>query len=153
MSDNMNDESTFSVTRSIKISPEQQRKVSVAGINLSEFVRNKLDEELTDDRLIENRISYHEEELKLWKERRERHEQRTRRLFDLSDSEIKFLVQSKELLDSRPEFIDGRIQLYRNRFGKHFPVSVSEFQNLMEIAARQQEQSNNNGGETNLSES
>ena len=130
----MDDEKNYSVVRSIRISPEQQRKVAEAGINLSEFIRCKLLDELSEEYLINQKIEYHQTELIKWSQRMQRQQEKHRRLVDLSEPEIEFLVQSKALLQARPEFLEGRIKLYMNQFGKPFNISASEFHDLMNFA-------------------
>jgi len=130
----MDDEKNFTVVRSIRISPEHQRKVAEAGINLSEFLRKKLDDEFSEEYLIEQQIGHHERQLMKWRERRQRQNEKQKLMFDLSDGEVEFLVRTRELLNEKPEFLQGRIQLYANRFAKPFSISNSDFQQLMNIA-------------------
>ena len=97
----MDDEKNFSVVRSIRISPEHQRKIAESGINLSEFLRKKLDDEFSEDYLIEQQIGHHERQLMKWRERRQRQNAKQKSMFNLSDDEIEFLERTRELLNEK----------------------------------------------------
>jgi len=133
----MDDERSYSVVRSVRISAEHQRKIAEAGTNLSDFIRQKIDEEFPEEQIIEQRIQYHERELSKWREREEKHKDKVECLGHLTDAEIDFLLETKTLLDKRPEFLEGRIKSYINKFGKTFDVSKSDFIKLMIKAEKQ----------------
>jgi len=111
-----------------------------SGFNFSHWVDKKIQEELggletlymekekkeKEIKNIDNRIALFE---KYTKEKEEKVQELKE---TISDTEKRFLKESKKILKRDPTFLDGRINLYKNEFGKR-SISKTDFLELLEV--------------------
>lgn len=119
----------------IKLDEQQLSTIKAMGINFSEWVREKVDEELFDAEKLKIKIKENEAKLKKMRQ--------NLALFDKSVytgiytnspcnyKEIKFLRETAILLKNSPEFLEGRINLYINQFGKTLKPTKKQFKELL----------------------
>lgn len=114
---------------STRLDSETILAIKTSGESPAEFLRKAVDERLNgqDINYIEEKIKEKEEELKILKKKKYEIEGIQKQRDNLSQEEIDFFLESDRILKSRPEFLDGRIDLYTNVFMKPFKLTRKEF--------------------------
>ena len=116
---------------SIKIRTDQFFLLKKMGINLSEWVRRKIDEELNDPEIIDSKIKQLETQKNFLLKQKKMPEN------ELTKLEVKFLIDSASVLERDPSFLQGRVHLYNRTFGKK--IDGIQFQRLMKEALKTKE--------------
>ena len=123
--------SNFACNINIRISPEQYKKIKESGMKLSEFVREKLDEEFETSESIAEKETELTKQLEKIQVIKERVKNRVpKEIKNTPEREKKFLEETKKLLKDRPEWFTGRWNLYKNEFGK--TITKEQFQELVQ---------------------
>ena len=108
-------------------------ELKYTGQNRSEFIQEAIEEKLTnsDKELMLAEIKYMEKKIEILKNKVEKFKEKKEDMNKLTEEEREFLKESAELLGKDPTFVKGRISLYKNLFNKHYPISESEFWDLL----------------------
>ena len=121
-------------TTTIRLRPDQLTSVKELKINLSEWVRDKMDEELISLKEIEFTIKNTKKKLKKLTEIKQkiiRRNTENNELFGINDQNRKFLLETKGLLEKNPEFLEGRIKLFKRRYGITQNITQRKFWALL----------------------
>lgn len=104
------------------------------GQTKSEFIKEAIEDKLLNynKELIEAEIKYLEKKVSILKAKKVQAKTKKKEMDKLSESEIQFLKESKDILIKNPTFIKGRINLYKNLFGKYYKIGEQEFWELMD---------------------
>lgn len=121
---------------SIRLKPEQIAKITLLNIDFPNWVRKKFDEEFTNLEEIDRNINDLQRQIEDLNQRKALSIKKAEEKKIIPENEIKFLLETKEILSNKPEIIDGRISLYTNVFGKACRVSRAEFYELLERATK-----------------
>jgi len=116
-------------TATIRIRLDQAVEVEQRGMNLSEFVREKLDEAFGSTDFIAEKEKELKEQLKKLKniKKEAKIEQKT------SEKEEQFFKETREILKKDPSFMQGRWNFYKNTF--HKSISLDKFRELIDGSA------------------
>lgn len=126
------------IPQSIRITTEQFAIIKELNINLSEWVRQKLDGELLDIKSLEKEIEKKKEDLEKLENWRKTLQQKQEESENIPEEELKFLIESKKKIEEVPHFITGRMSLWQNKFKKPYRLSKAEFFALLQKAENQQ---------------
>ncbi len=107
------------------------------GINLSEWVRERIDQDLSDIPRTKKMIDDYKFKVEILEARLNSAKQKTEDKKKIPKAELKFLLDCSEAIETNPAFIQGRINLYINRFGKFYKISKKEFMDLLFEAENQ----------------
>jgi len=121
-------------TRTIRLRKGQVSSIKDLNINLSEWVRDKIDEELISLQEIKVSIKNTQKKLQKLKEIEKNIIQcntENEELFGINDRNRRFLLETKVLLKKDPTFLEGRIQLFKNRFGITRNITKRSFLELL----------------------
>jgi len=116
---------------SIRLEEEELSTIKSLGINFSEWVSEKIKEELMNPEMLKNKIKEMEEKLK---KMRKTHQNLTTsyiHVYTENKGEIEFLKETKNVLDKHPEYLEGRINLFCNKFAKIVKPTRKQFIELM----------------------
>ena len=117
-----------SVVTTIRIRVDQIQKINESDMNLSEFVREKLDEEFeTQESLAEKETELLSELEKIKTKKATAKSNKENNIGN--PSEEKFFKETKEILERDPGFLVGRWNKYKNDFRK--TISLSKFEELI----------------------
>jgi len=107
--------------------------------SLSDWLKEAVDEKLLSENKdkLEREIAIKEEELQILKKKKELFREKEKDIQKISDTEISFLLETKRVVEQDFTFIKGRINLYRNKFGKAYKISEQEFMQLLNSAYEQ----------------
>jgi hypothetical protein len=115
------------IITTVRIRLDQAVRVEEVGMNISEFVRCKLDEEFGSKDLISEKEKELKDQLKKLKQaRKESHEKKK----NISPEEEEFLKEIKGLVKKNPSYIEGRWRRYKNDFGRM--ITLEEFKEAIE---------------------
>ena len=103
---------------------------------ISEFLKEAAEEKLLNDNgeALDSEIKYMEKKIGVLKAKKEQIKFKEKDMDEIPSNEISFLRETKEILIESPTYIKGRINLYKNRFDKHYRISEQEFWELLEKA-------------------
>ena len=130
----------------VKFSSSEHNDILLAaensGLDKSEYIRQAIEEKLINDnpKLLKKRKKELQEELEKIEKQEEIFKQKNNESTNLTDNEIKFLIESKEKVERNPNFLDGRINLFINDFGKTYKLSRKDFYKLMDEAETQEKE-------------
>lgn len=96
-------------------------ELKYTGQNRSQFIQEAIEEKLLNcnKELIEAEVKYLEKKIKILKKRAEQIKTKKQKIKEQSKEEINFLKESREILGKNPNFIKGRIKLYKNLFNAY----------------------------------
>lgn len=117
---------------SVRLRPDQIATIQQLNINLSDWSRRKFDEDFMSPEEIDKNIKNLQEQIERLKLRKIMANRKIEERKNISENEIDFLLETKEIIERDPEYLDGRIGLYLNKFGKPFKISRKEFYDLLE---------------------
>ena len=120
--------SNFVCNINVRVSPDQFKKIKESNINLSEFIRDKLDEEFETVESIAEKEKELQDQLEKIKIQKERINKKPK-TENTSETEKKFLEDTKKLINNKPEFLVGRWNKYKNDFGKM--IKLEEFKEMI----------------------
>lgn len=124
------------VTYSLRLRPDQIATIKQLEVNFSSWAREKFDEDFMNPEEIDKSIDNLQKQIDNLKQRKvmvcKQNEERQK----IPKNELGFLLETKELLEKRPEFTDGRISSYMNLFGKPFKISRTDFFEILRRAAQ-----------------
>ena len=131
-------ESEKSNNINVRISLDEIIAIKQSGMNISDFVRQSIQNELirTSPNFLEKREKEIFEELEQIKQQKKLFELKKEESTNLTKQEIKALLESKKILETNPVFLEGRLNKFINEFGKSYKISKAEFINLMEEAEK-----------------
>lgn len=114
---------------SARLTQEQVLAIKLTGETSSDFVRKAVDERLIsqDSDFIKKKIKELKENIKILEKRQKEIESKEKEKNILTEKEIRFFIESDEILKRKPEVLDGRINLYTNLFMKTYTLSRKEF--------------------------
>lgn len=124
------------VNYSIRLRPDQIASIKQLNINFSSWARNKFDEEFTSLDEIDKNIKNLQEQIDNLKIKKCTINKKIEEDKIIPDAELNFLWETKEILTRNPDFLDGRIGLYVNRFLKSYQPSRNQFLDLLKKAER-----------------
>lgn len=119
---------------------EIHKELKETGKNMNEFINEAVRDKLYNEsnvELINKEIEYHQEIVKNLEGKKKQHIEKEKVFDKIPEKEISFLLETKELLEREPTFVHGRINLYKNKFGKHFKISPNDFFKLLNKAEEQ----------------
>ena len=116
---------------SIRLEEEQLSTIKQLNINLSEWVRDKLKEEVLTLKEIGKRLKINEKELKMLENMKKSVLHCNTNEEKLTKSQREFLLESKSVLHLNPQFLNGRINLYMNNFGILNKPTKKQFLDLL----------------------
>lgn len=119
----------------IRLEEEQLSTIKELDINLSEWVRDKLKEEVLTLKEIDRRLENNKKERENLINMKNNVIQCNTEVTDIStktDQEKRFLLETKLLLKRDPGFLEGRINLYINQFGIINKPTKKQFLKLLE---------------------
>ncbi len=107
--------------------------------SMAEWVREAIEEKLTNDNKdkIDQEIKHHEEALESLRKKKESFTEKEKTFSKIPEKEISFLIETKKIIDEDFTFIQGRINLYKNKFHKGFKISEQDFIELLNKACEQ----------------
>jgi len=115
-----------------RIRKEQLATIKELEINFSEWLRDKIDEELITPKEIHLVVKKTKKKLQKLLKIEQNVTQITHQLFKGSSKEKEHLKITREILQKRPELMDGRINLYINEFFKQKRPTRKQFVELLE---------------------
>lgn len=118
--------------KTIRLREDQTATINDLKLNLSKWVREKFDEEFGNEEIVLQRITNCQKELKKLQKIHTNILQRNTKLREIGAEKVEFLSETKKLLKEKPEFIEGRIKLYKNTFGIFDRISKEKFMELLE---------------------
>jgi hypothetical protein len=111
------------ITISVKVYDDQHESFKVRGINISDWIRNKMDEEGLDLSQILEKIKIKEKELK---DLTLQKEVITKNMNKFDTNEIReFFKDCKIKLKDHPEYLEGMMRRFTNLFGER--INKEEF--------------------------
>lgn len=114
-------------TATVRIRLDQAVEINHRDLNLSEFLRNKLDEEFGSNDFIAAKEKELMEQLEKIKQVKKENQVKAK----ITDKEEeKFFKETREILKKDPSFMQGRWNLYKNLF--HKTISLNKFRELIE---------------------
>lgn len=119
---------------------EMQKELRETTQNMSEYIIEAVKEKLFSEssaELLDKEIAYHESIVNNLKKKKEHHNEKKQILLKIPKIEIPFLIETQKLLEENPTFCEGRINLYKNKFGKHYRISPNDFFELCSKAEDQ----------------
>ena len=125
------------IRTTITVFPHQLARIRELEINLSEWVREQIDSFLSDDLRMERMIDDLRFKLEVLKGVKKQAKQKTETKKQIPEKEIVFLIETKKVIDANPLLIDGRINLYLNKFLKTYKLNRKEFMDLLFEAENQ----------------
>jgi len=124
------------IPTTIRLRSDQLSSIKENGMNLGEFVREKLDEYFLNEDEINleiEKIKIKLKKLRKWlKNRPKTGERFIKEEQKLTKKQLLFLQETKVLLQKRPEFLSGRITLFCNNFGILKQLTKKEFLELLD---------------------
>lgn len=114
-------------TATVRIRLDQAIEIEKREMNLSDFVRQKLDEEFGSNDFIREKEKELIEQLQKIKQLKKEAEITKD---DLSIAEKNFIYETKKLIERDPLFLEGRWRAYKNDFMKTIPLS--KFKELLQ---------------------
>ncbi len=128
----MEDEQTTPISARISLTllSEIHKEIKDTGKSRSDFVEDAIKEKLfgeSSSELLEKEIAYHESIVNNLKKKKQQHKEKEKVLSKIPEREISFLLETSKLLEENPTYCEGRINLYRNKFGKHYRISPNDF--------------------------
>jgi|TARA_Y100000310_G_scaffold195295_1_gene195291 hypothetical protein len=127
------------IATTIRLEPQQLAKIRGAEINLSEWVRNKINEELLSLGEINDTLKDLNERMEYYNKLKEIAKLKDEDRNKVPPEEMGFLIETKKVLDQSPHFVEGRINLYINRFKKPYKLNKAEFFKLLSTAEAENE--------------
>lgn len=121
------------IITTVRIKASQLTESKIRGINISEFLRNKLEEEFITLNEIDNEIN----RLKNLKKKLENTPKMVENDAILDEKEVEFFKKSEEILQKNPNFLKGRCDLYQNTFQKR--INPQKFLEFLEKIRRKSE--------------
>ncbi len=136
----MEREQTIPISARIPLSllAEVQKELKETKQNMNEFINESVKDKLYNNinlDLIEKQIELYKELINNLENKKKESVEKEKSFNEISKAEISFLLETKELLEKDPTYIQGRINLYKNKFGKHFRISINDFFKLLDKAA------------------
>jgi len=116
---------------------EIHKELKESGINMNEFLNGAIKDKLYNSiniELINKEIAYHKEIVKNLESKKKENADKEKVFDKIPQKDMPFLLETKKLLDKDPTYILGRINLYKNKFGKQFKISPEEFFKLLDKA-------------------
>ena len=128
----MDKEITTTIAARIPLSllGEIHKDLKETGKSMSDFVEESVRERLYSNcniELVNQEISHHKAIIDSLEKKKKDHSEKEKTLLKIPKNEVSFLIESKEVLEKNPTFCEGRINLYKNRFGKHYRISSEDF--------------------------
>ncbi len=119
---------------SIILFAELCNEIKDIGQTKSEFIKEAIEEKLLNHNkeLIAAEIKYLEHKISILKAKEVQAKTKKKDMNKPSKEEIEFLKESKDILIKDPTFISGRINLYKNLFGKYYKISEQNFWELLD---------------------
>lgn len=112
-------------TATVRIRLDQAIEVEKRGMNLSEFIRDKLDQEFGSNDFMKTKEKELKEQLQKLKQIK-KETQATNKI--ANQEEEKFIAETKEILVRDPTFLEGRWRKYMNDFRK--TISIMKFREM-----------------------
>jgi hypothetical protein len=128
------------VNYSIRLRPDQIASIKQLSINFSSWARNRFDEEFTSPEEIDKNINNLQEQIDNLKIKKNIINKKIEEDKIISKDELDYLLETKELLSRNPDYLDGRISLYTNKFLKSFQPTRNQFLDLLKRAERIKEE-------------
>ncbi len=119
-----------SVVTTIRIRVEHIQKINESEMNLSEFVRDKLDEEFENSETLAEKEKELLSELKELKNKKKIVKRKEKTLKETPVDEEKWLQGAKKRVNESPGELSENCRVYNQQFGKR--VSTTKFQELIE---------------------
>lgn len=116
----------------VRLREDQIATIKELKINISKWTRDKFDEEFLDAKNVLQRITNAKKEVKKWTKIYTNVLQRNTKIKQIGAEKADFLRETKALLKKSPEFLEGRIKLFKNTFGIVDRVSKESFMELLE---------------------
>lgn len=115
---------------------EIQLEISDTKQNLSEWFKEAIEEKLYNENKGRLKIQqeYHESIANVYRKKIELFDIKKKQLYEIPKDEVNWLIETKKILFERPEFLKGKISLYKNKFFKNYRISEQEFYELMDRA-------------------
>ena len=112
-------------TITVRIRLDQAIEIEHRKMNVSEFLRERLDEEFGSNDFIKQKEKELTEQLKKIKQIKKQ----KAKVEKIPEKEKIFFKETKEVLKKNPGFLQGRINLYKNLFGK--TISIKRFREMV----------------------
>ncbi len=139
----MNDELTTTIGTRINLNllGEINQELKRTGKRMAAWIKEAVEEKLQNDNkeILDAEIKFLESKLGLLQKRKISMKEKEEDINKIPESEIPFLIQSKQILERDPIFVKGRIAKYKNDYHKTYKISEQDFYELMENAAVQYE--------------
>lgn len=122
------------IPTTIRIREDQLTTIKELNINLSEWVREKLDDEFVSLQEIRVQIKNTQKKLKKLQENEANVIQcntENEDFLTINDKNREFLLETKVLLETKPEFLEGRIELYKRTFYITRNITKKQFFSLL----------------------
>ena len=138
----MDKEQTNSISARFPLSlfVEMQKELRETKQNMSEFIIEAVKDKLFNEsspELLDKEIAYHESITEHLKKKKKHHNEKKKILLKIPEREIDFLIETYKILERDPTFCEGRINLYKNKFGKQYRISSNDFFELCSKAEDQ----------------
>ena len=106
-------------TATVRIRLDQAVEINHREMNLSEFLRSKLDEEFGSNDFIAAKEKELLDQLKKLKQIKKESKIESK---NIPDKERLFFEETRRVLERDPTFLQGRWNKYKNDFGKSIPL-------------------------------
>lgn len=139
------DNQTTPMSVRVKVSTLLEMNKEIEGTNktLPDFVREAIEEKLTNDNkeILEQELKKAEWIVKALKNKKKNFVEKEKIIQRIPEKEISFFLDTKKVIEQNPQFIQGRINLYKNKFNKnHLRISIQEFLQMIEGANNQHQE-------------
>jgi len=132
--DEKNQKMVLSVRVPLTLFADMCLELEDTGQSRADFIKEAIEEKLCNDNkeILTAEIKYLEEKLAILKNKTIQVKEKEKNMKQMTEEELMFLKESKKIINENPVFLEGRINLYKNTFGKHYRISKEEFWDLME---------------------
>jgi len=138
----MEKEQTTPISARIPLSllAEIHKELEETNQNMSDFIEKAIKDRLfnyCNQELLDSEIAYHKQIIQNLERKKEESEEKEKTLLKIPKSEIQFLLKTKKIIEDNPLYCIGRINLYKNKFNKHYRISEQDFFKLLRQAEDQ----------------
>lgn len=123
----------------MRIGEEHDLGIRNSGIERSDFIRQAIQEKLEkeDDDFINKQIRIKKEELERLETYKKLMKEKELIKSNIPKGELPWLIETKKMIQNRPEYINGRLRLYLKQFSKSYKLTKKEFLELLQEAENQ----------------
>lgn len=109
------------------------------GKKMAQWIKEAIEEKLQNDNaeILDAEIEFLQKKLELLLKRKLLIKDKVKNIKNVPENEIKFLIETKKIIDKDYSYLPGRIRLYKNQFRKNYKISEQEFLEMLDNAHAQ----------------